>query len=324
MKAFILLSILFISASCFSLEESIIRDIFDHWKLAHKKVYANANEDQYRFQVFLKNYIDILTMNAKEDSVQLALNHFADLSTEEFSMLYLGTFPSNRGGEIKVFDTTNVPASVDWRAEGAVTPVKNQGACGSCWAFSASGALEGLYFINNTKLLAFSEQNLVDCVVEDFGCGGGWPIDAMSYSAKHGINTETDYPYVAKREKCLFNATKAVVVNDGYYNVTQNNLEQMKAALATQPISIGIQANQIVFQFYKGGVIKKFCGDSIDHGVLAVGYNNVQGTEAFIVKNSWGEKWGNHGYVYISTDPTANNGKGVCGILSMAAAPYKN
>jgi len=170
-----------------------------------------------------------------------------------------------------------------------------------------------------------SEQNLIDCVTADMGCDGGLMSDAFSYTAMAGgIDTEADYPYQGKNGNCSFDQTKAVNANSGYYNVTPKSLDQMKAAIVGQPVSVAIQANQLVFQFYAGGVISKLCGDKLDHGVLAVGYDMIKTTEAFIVKNSWGPSWGNSGYVYISTDASANKGNGVCGILSDASFPYKN
>jgi C1A family cysteine protease len=304
-----------------------MKDLYEQWKVSHDKFYGSEFENDFRFQIFAQNYLDILEFNAKQDDVILGLNHFADLTVEEFSSLYTGlNAPEETTGPFHYFEEVNdLPASVDWRTKGAVTPVKNQGSCGSCWAFSATGALEGLYFLNNSNLVSFSEQNLVDCVTADQGCNGGLPSDAMAYTAQAGgIDTEADYPYVGKNTKCTFDKSKSYDANSGYYNVTPENLGQMKAAIVSQPVSVGIQANQLVFQFYTGGVIKKFCGDTLDHGVLVVGYDTISGTEAFIVKNSWGGTWGNSGYVYISTDDTANKGKGVCGILSMPVIPTKN
>jgi C1A family cysteine protease len=329
MKAVIIISLLLASAFGFGFEEQLMKDLYSQWKQTHMKLYGSAHEDEYRFNVFTENYLTIQEFNSqKEDSddVELALNQFADLTNEEFGALHTGhTFSPIGLGETFVFDNTqDPPASVDWRSKGAVTPVKNQGSCGSCWAFSATGALEGLYYINNTQLISFSEQNLVDCVTQDYGCNGGWPIDAMSYSAQAGIQSESDYPYKGFDGKCAFDKSKAYIVNSGYYNVTPDNLEQMKLAVAQQPVSVGIQANGLVFQFYAGGVIKKLCGANIDHGVLVVGYDVIKGQEAYIVKNSWGGSWGNSGYVYISTDDSANKGNGVCGILKMPAIPYKN
>jgi C1A family cysteine protease len=193
--------------------------------------------------------------------------------------------------------------------------------CGSCWAFSAVGALEGFHFVNNGKLVAFSEQQLVDCVTADQGCQGGLMEDAFAYTAEvGGIETEEDYPYKGKDQKCSFNQDKAIKVNTGFKNITQS-ADQLKAALNNGPVSVAIQASGIMFQFYRTGVIKRMCGDKLDHGVLAVGYDSTKGTEAFIVKNSWGGVWGDKGYVRISTDEKANNGNGVCGILADPSFP---
>ena len=326
MKTIVILSLLLAVSFCYTAENTILRDLFGQWKLAYNKVYTTQAEESLRFATFLENYYAIAQHNAQDKSVVLGLNQFADVTSEEFAALYTGLIPNpNPNAKTFVFDTKDLPASIDWRAKGAVTDVKNQGVCGSCWAFSAVGALEGLYFINNTQLLAFSEQNLVDCVTKDKGCLGGWPTDAMDYSAENGIETEDDYPYTGiVHGKCAFDTSKAHIVNTGYYNVTPSSADQLKAATAGQPVSVAIQANQLVFQFYKGGVIQKNCGSKLDHGVLVVGYDTFDGVEAYIVKNSWGAKWGNAGYVYISTDGSANEGLGVCGILSIPAIPYKN
>jgi len=238
--------------------------------------------------------------------------------------MYTGYIPQPRNNaESTSFPVlSNLPDKVDWREKGAVTGVKNQGACGSCWAFSAIGALEGLYFIDHNELLSFSEQNFVDCVGgTSQGCNGGWMSDAFDYTASHGVETEADYPYHARTQKCTFESSKAHKVNTRYANVTIQNADAMKTALVANPVSVAIQANQLVFQFYKTGVIKSLCGDKLDHGVLAVGYDTINGNEAFIVKNSWGAGWGQKGYVYISTDGSANHGNGVCGILADACYP---
>jgi len=324
MKSLFILSLLLIGAFSFVLQDTLTRDLFHQWKQVHSRTYNSPLEEEFRFQTFLQNYQAIFSFNNEQNDVTLALNDFADLTDEEFTRLYTGTFPSKGYGEIKKYDVKDLPASFDWREKGAVTPVKNQGMCGSCWTFSATGALEGLYFINNSKLISFSEQNIVDCAVKDHGCNGGWSIDAMSYAAENGIQTEEDYPYVGKNQNCSHDASKAIKVNSGYYNVTPKDPEQLKAAVVGQPVSVGIQANQLVFKFFKGGVIKSMCTTLINHAVLVVGYDVIKGTEAFIVKNSWGPKWGVDGYVYISTDGSANHGKGVCGILMMPSVPYKD
>jgi C1A family cysteine protease len=323
MKVIAFLAVLLIAGQCATLHQTLMRDLFAQWKLTHKKGYSAGMEEELRFHIFQKNYLSILEFNQAQDDVTLALNHFADLTTEEFGAMYTGYNPqAKRDAPTAVFNAKDLPTSVDWRTQGAVTAVKNQGSCGSCWAFSTTGSLEGFYFINNKNLVAFSEQQLVDCDRDtDQGCNGGLMADALTYTAANGIESETDYPYKGVDGKCAYDSSKAYKVNKGYANVTVANVTAMKAALVNQPVSVAIQANQLVFQFYAGGVIKKFCGDNLDHGVLAVGYDVIKGEEAFIVKNSWGGSWGNSGYVYISTDGTANKGNGVCGILADACVP---
>jgi C1A family cysteine protease len=325
MKVAFLLSLLLAGAFCAGLQNTLMKDLFTQWKLHHKKSYKAGFEDNLRFNIFSQNYLKIQEINANQNDVVLSLNQFADLTTEEFRTLYTGyNKKSTPRANVPVHETSNdIPASVDWRLEGAVTAVKNQGSCGSCWAFSASGALESLYFIARKKLIPFSEQQLVDCVEgSSEGCNGGEMIDAFDYVAKNGIEAGEDYPYKGRDQKCAFDESKANIVNNGYVNVTAKDPVALKSAIVLQPVSVAVQADQFVFQFYKTGVIKALCGDDLNHGVLAVGYDVFQGTEAFIVKNSWGGSWGNNGYVYISTDGTPNAGNGVCGILAEANYPY--
>jgi len=322
MRAIVLLSVLFVGAFCAtSVQTTLLRDLFSQWRLAHNKAYQAGHEENHRFNIFAQNYIKIQQYNQQNNGVTLGLNQFADLTSEEFTDLYLGYIPHQRNGQVANFHLDTLPANVDWRTKGAVTPVKNQLACGSCWAFSAVGALEGLYFINHGELVSFAEQNFVDCVTKDHGCNGGWMSHAFEYAAENGVERSADYPYVARTQKCAFDSSKAVKVNSGYANVTAKSATALKTALVANPVSVAIQANQVVFQLYKSGVISSGCGDSLNHGVLAVGYDTFNGVEAFIVKNSWGNLWGNGGYVYIGTDEGQNNGNGVCGILRDSCFP---
>jgi KDEL-tailed cysteine endopeptidase len=322
MKSFIL-ALLVVGAFC-SIHEQLMRDLYAQWKQTHNKAYMSDTENDYRFTVFKRNYLDILQANQQGDNAKLGLNKFADLTSEEFGAKYTGYYPKPTNAIEKTFDVSALPASVNWVTAGAVTPVKNQGDCGSCWAFSSTGSLEGLYFINNTNLASFSEQNLVDCVTEDDGCDGGEMTDALTYSAQNGIETEADYPYTGEDGTCTFDSSIAYHPNDGYYAVKTKSEQDLLAAIVGQPISIGVEADQLAFQFYSSGVIKSGCGDAIDHGVLAVGYTTVDGTQAYYVKNSWGADWGDNGFLYISTNPKPNEGNGVCGILSGPVYPYKN
>jgi len=219
-------------------------------------------------------------------------------------------------------DVEALPTSVDWRNKGAVTPIKNQGQCGSCWSFSTTGVLEGFHFIKSGKLISFSEQQIVDCDTgTNQGCDGGWPYLAVTYAAKNGLETESEYPYTAADGDCKYDKSKTTSVAGGYKFVTAGNTVSLKTALVNQPVSVLVEADQDAFQFYSSGVLKTGCGASLDHAVLAVGYTKVGVLEAFIVKNSWGTDWGEQGYIYIWSSQTANSGKGVCGVLSQPMVP---
>jgi len=297
-------------------------NLWSTWKTQYKKTYTAA-EELIRYGIFVENYHNVNRLNAENDSVKFGLNKFADLTGTEFKLKYAsgGFYEPHRkwvaANTVSLSPIGNLPDSVDWRNKGAVTPVKNQGQCGSCWVFTVTGVLEGFYFINNGKLLSFSEQQVVDCDTgENQGCNGGWPYLAMEYAAKNGLETESDYPYTAVDGNCKYKKSKAVTVAGGYKFVTPNSTDHLKAALVDSPVSVLIEADQDVFRYYKSGVVKKDCGATLDFAVLVVGYEKVGLTEAFIVKNQWGTDWGQDGYIYIATTQSPNGGQGVCGILS--------
>jgi len=314
-----------------NLQDSTVADLWSQWKETYGKMYATAEEESLRFSRFAANYDFVQSWNSDPTQTSsVGLNEFADLNTEEFGALKgcLNMAPSLEQEPIEdsVIVTGNdgeLPASVDWRAKGAVTPIKNQGQCGSCWAFSTTGSLEGLHFITNGTLLSFSEQQLVDCSGSygNQGCNGGWPFWALEYTAAKGIELESVYPYKAVDTKCTYAQSSVVYQNKGYGNVTKNNEVAMATALVTQPISVCVEADQNVFQLYTGGVITSAsCGTQLDHAILAVGYN-TQGSQAYwIVKNSWGASWGLQGYVYIAKSNSTNT-NGICGIAMNVAYP---
>lgn len=214
-----------------------------------------------------------------------------------------------------------LPNSVDWRTKGAVTSVKDQKACGACWAFSTAGAIEGAWFLTNGSLISLSAEELVDC--SGGSCAGGKPVNALDWVAEHGICSEKSYPYTGYGDEChnqFWPCQKAAQIV-GHTAVEPNNEMALKAAVAQQPVSVLIEADTDIFRFYKSGVLNNSgCGNFLDHAVLAVGYGTEEGKAYWLVKNSWNVSWGDHGYVKLArTDSTASAGE--CGIAMQPVFP---
>jgi len=307
-------------------------DLWQNFKLEHDKTYSHPTEEMVRKQVFAENLKKIEMHNYLYSkglkSYTLGVNKYADMELSEFVRMMNGLRPSNsstlqnhRATYLSPNIKLSLPDSVDWRTKGYVTPIKDQGQCGSCWSFSATGSLEGQHFRKTGKLVSLSEQNLVDCSGKygNNGCEGGLMDFAFQYIKENkGIDTEASYPYEAMDDTCRYKASASGATDAGFVDVPENDEDKLKEAIATiGPISVAIDAAHDSFQLYKSGVYDEpACTDNLDHGVLAVGYGNLNGKDYYIVKNSWGLTWGDKGYILMS-----RNKKNQCGIASKASYP---
>jgi C1A family cysteine protease len=291
------------------------------------KIYGSQAEDAKRAAVYADNVDFINAHNAiwakGESTFNMGVNEHCDLTHDEFKGIFLGPKIARR-------NVTNAAAkrlrvkfqgtkdSVDWRTKGAVTPVKNQGQCGSCWSFSTTGSTEGRVAIAGNKLVPLSEQQLMDCSTKegDHSCQGGLMDYGFQYIIDNaGLDSEADYPYVMKNEACDKSKEKSVVATiKSFKDVTPNSEDDLATAVAAGPVSVAIEADQRAFQTYKSGTLSAACGTKLDHGVLAVGY----GDDYWIVKNSWGATWGMEGYIQLAKGVGK---EGECGIAAQPSYP---
>ena len=329
MNSFILCFLLMsaqLGATCYQTSNSTntqqLHD-FHRWRVVHNKTYSGEKNLTSYFKNWVRNRHYVETHNRGDHDFNLGLNQFADLDLKELKRqsnynrrLAERTFQEPTECE----SAPDLPAAVDWRPKGVVTPIKNQGECGSCWAFSATGSMEAQHALKTGKLVSLSESQIVDCDLKDAGCAGGWMDGAFRYViSNYGIEPEKDYPYIAQFEKCTANKTENVATFSSYKDVTGGETGLMEAVATVGPISVAIDASQPDFQLYQSGVYyNPDCSTTIlDHGVLVVGYGTtVNGTDYWIVKNSWGETWGNKGYIWM-----ARNRNNMCGIATHPSYP---
>ncbi|XP_074665108.1 procathepsin L-like isoform X1 [Strix aluco] len=327
-----LLGLLLALLGCTVALDPALEEAWEGWKSLHAKEYPGEAEAARR-EVWEKNLWRIQQHNWEEAQGQhgfrLAMNHYGDLTDEEFNQLLNGFSPAWQEEPARLFQASaalKTPAEVDWRAKGYVTPVKNQGHCGSCWAFSATGALEGLVFNRTGKLAVLSEQNLIDCSrkLGNNGCHGGYMTRAFQYVHDNGgLNSEHIYPYTATdTSSCRYNPQDRAANCSTIWQVARGSeaaLEQAVAAVG--PVSVAVDASSFHFHFYKSGIFSSmFCSQQVNHGMLAVGYGTSQelghNVSYWILKNSWSEVWGEQGYIRLLKG--ADN---QCGVANQASFP---
>ncbi|CAL5183574.1 unnamed protein product [Lathyrus oleraceus] len=309
------------------------KKLFEQWKKDHGRVYNDQQEKEKKFKIFVSNLKYIVETNAKRDSPHsalLGLTSFADLSFTEFKERYMTmkTDTLDIANDDGVHDVacSDPPSTLDWRSRGAVTPVKHQGDCGCCWAFSTIGAVEGIVAIKTGKLIPLSEQELLDCV-PDGDCDGGLVRTAFNWViGNRGIATQDDYRYRASKGDCKASqipnsATSGIISNQQ----VERSDRGLLCAVAKQPLSVSIYADSPSFQLYTHGI---FRGDdcpldilNVTHGMVLVGYNSVDNEDYWIVKNSHGTRWGMEGYMWIKRN--TNKKYGVCAINGHAFSPIK-
>nr|BBD74167.1 Ficin 1c [Ficus carica] len=309
-----------------------VREMFVNWMATHGRAYNSLGEEERRFEIFKDNLRFVDEHNAVQNrTYKVGMNMFADMTNEEYRRKMLGARVDPELINTKVASSRyaphaaeSLPETVDWRIQGAVNPIRNQGRCGSCWAFSVVAVVESITKIVTDELPSLSEQQLVDCAksARDLGCRGGWMTKAYDYIIKNGgITSQSNYPYTARKGECnVTKASQTVATIDRYESVPRNNENALKKAVANQPVSVTIEAGGRAFQLYKSGVFTGPCGTKLDHAVVAIGYGSENDVDYWLVRNSWGN-WGERGYIKIQRNVAEPAGK--CGIAMHSTYPVK-
>jgi C1A family cysteine protease len=300
---------------------------FTSFRESFNKKYGSLEEETSRFQIFRTNLRNIILHNLdSRQNFTMGVNQFTDLTPQEFKELYVSGYKPLESFGCNSFDShdSNLPDSFDWVSKGFVNPVRDQGQCGSCWAFATTANAESVWAISSGKLLDLSEEYLVDCATGlgyfNMGCNGGNPDSAFKYMIQNGQCTEGSYPYTSGTTKnagpCQ-KCTSAGVSFKGCSDVTPKDQVALKAAVSKQPVVIAIEADTRYFQSYSSGVLTDAtkCGTTLDHAVEIIGYGTENGIDYWKVRNSWGTSWGQNGYVLIQRSSSTND-IGVCGIAA--------
>ncbi|XP_050229827.1 zingipain-2-like [Mercurialis annua] len=327
---FLLITLLLSYLSAAYSSHDDISKMFETWTKQNAKTYASAEEKLYRLKVFADNFEFVNNHNTQgKSSYTLSLNAFADLTHDEFKASHMGI--STASAPLDLLEhrlpfpdiVGQAPSAVDWRAEGAVTEVQNQGDCNSCWVFSGVGAIEGLNKIVNGTLVDLSEQEVVDCNGLAPGCVPGYVANTYKFAIKnHGILPENEYPYEAREMKCQTDKlNRGAGTIDAYSKVPYGNERLLLKVVAIQPVSVAICVKDRVFQLYSQDIFTGPCCLTVDHAVLIVGYGTSKnGVDYWIAKNSWGKQWGMDGYILLKRNVGR---KGLCGINMWATFPRK-
>lgn len=338
MQLFLLVAFFVNVFSQTSLRGSVSLNLYEeetfHWKEFNifqekfNKRYSTMEELETRFSIFRKNFAGILVHNEDlNQNFTMGVNQFTDLTPEEFKAQYLSGLKSSELGSYgcKSFSSSanDAPVSIDWRSKGVVNPVRDQGQCGSCWAFATTANAESVWAISSGQLYDLSEEFLVDCASGigylNMGCNGGQPDSAMKYMINNGQCYESSYPYkagVTKTAGTCQSCSKAPVHFSSCYDVTPKDQISLKNAVAKQPVAIAIEADTRYFQSYSGGILDSAdCGTKLDHAVEIVGYGTENGMDYWNVRNSWSSSWGEEGYVRIKRTSLTND-IGICGVAA--------
>ncbi|KAF8029596.1 hypothetical protein BT93_E2117 [Corymbia citriodora subsp. variegata] len=311
-----------------SLHETNIGKQHEQWMAQYGRTYKDLEEKEKRQAIFKKNLWFIEEFNASGNrTFKLGINQFSDLTDEEFVQRHMGYLASKQPKSLRNaslsqrYPTGDVPESIDWVEKGAVNPVMDQGQCGSYWAFSAIAAVEGITQITSGELLDLSEQQLIDCDTQNYGCEGGLPSKAFQYIIENeGIASEDTYQHQELDGTCSSMGEAQQVVQISSFNDVEPDEDELQKAVARQPVSVGISASGQEFRSYSGGVVfNGECGEELNHAVVAVGYGTSEEGKFWKIWNTWGEDWGENGYMRIQRG--GENSRGLCGLASRASYP---